>query len=78
MLNVTECCAKLCCVLIRRPRTPSESTAEEEMEVPVEAEEPTPQPNNHSRLSSDESEGEGQEETFDLPFSPWHPKPLGV
>ncbi|XP_076132576.1 ataxin-7-like protein 2b isoform X1 [Alosa pseudoharengus] len=61
-----------------RPRTPSESAVEEEMEVPAEVEEPTPQSNNHSRLSSDESEGEGQEETLDLPFSPWHPKPLGL
>ncbi|KAL2104058.1 hypothetical protein ACEWY4_000926 [Coilia grayii] len=60
-----------------RPRTPSESAVEEEMEVPVEAEELTPQANNHSRLSSDESEGEDQEEPLDLPFSPWHPKPLG-
>ncbi|XP_012679725.2 ataxin-7-like protein 2b isoform X1 [Clupea harengus] len=72
-----HCKRQLNCVNLR-PRTPSESAVEEEMEVLTEAEEPTPLSNNHNRLSSDESEGEGQEESLDLPFSPWHPKPLGL
>ncbi|XP_071399686.1 ataxin-7-like protein 2b [Centroberyx affinis] len=63
---------------ILRSRESSESGPEEDGDSAVEVEVQPPYPFNQSLLSSEESEGEEQEETRDLPATPWHPKPLGL
>ncbi|XP_023283206.1 ataxin-7-like protein 2 [Seriola lalandi dorsalis] len=63
---------------ILRSRDSQESFPEEEGDSTVEVEVQPPYPFNQSLLSSEESEDDEQEETTDLPASPWHPKPLGL
>ncbi|GLD45969.1 ataxin-7-like protein 2 isoform X1 [Lates japonicus] len=63
---------------ILRSRDSQENFPEEEGYSTVEVEVQPPYPFNQSLLSSEESEDDEQEETTDLPASPWHPKPLGL
>ncbi|XP_058497805.1 ataxin-7-like protein 2b [Solea solea] len=66
------------CHIIGTSRDPAENLPEEEGDSTVKVEIQPPYPFNQSLLSSEESENDEQEETTDLPTSPWHPKPLGV